>query len=99
MNRHRACDDFHRTSSATRRRMLGAGGAALTRRQVIGRGLGAGLAVYASRALPLARILDSAAAADAQAPNAPILVSVFLPGGADLLDSLVPLDQYGAYAD
>ena len=97
MSRHRACDDFHNTSSATRARMLGSG--AMTRRQIIGRGLGAGLAIYAARAMPLARVLESAGEAAAQAPNAPILVSVFLPGGADLLDTLVPLDQYGAYAD
>ena len=41
-----------------------------------------------------------AAAADAAAsPNAPVLVSVFLPGGVDLLDTLVPLHDYGRYAD
>jgi uncharacterized protein (DUF1501 family) len=37
--------------------------------------------------------------AHAQAPDAPILVTVFLPGGLDLLDSLVPLDQYAAYRE
>jgi uncharacterized protein (DUF1501 family) len=88
----RGCDDFHRTSHAAR-------GAHLTRRQLITRGVGAGLAVYAARAMPMARLLESAGEAAAAAPNAPILVSVFLPGGADLLDTLVPGDQYGQYAD
>jgi uncharacterized protein (DUF1501 family) len=94
-NVHRACDDFHQTSESVRRSFA----PGVTRRQVIGRGLAAGVAVYAARALPLTRILEIAEA-DAQAnPNAPVLVSVFLPGGCDLLDTLVPQDQFGAYAD
>jgi uncharacterized protein (DUF1501 family) len=44
-------------------------------------------------------VLEAASANAAAAPDAPILVSVFLPGGCDLLDTLVPLDSYGAYAD
>jgi uncharacterized protein (DUF1501 family) len=95
-NVHRACNDFHQTSEKVRRTYLGDG---LTRRSVIGHGLAAGLAVYAARAMPFASVLDAAADAHAQAPNAPILVSVFLPGGTDLLDTLVPQDQYGRYAD
>jgi uncharacterized protein (DUF1501 family) len=91
MNAHRACDDFHRTAGAAR------GG--LTRREVIGRGMMAGLAVYAAQAMPLGRILEAAQAQAATAPDAPILVSVFLPGGVDLLDTLPPLGQFGAYAD
>src|ERR1700754_2002811 len=94
-NVHRACDDFHQTSEATRRSFA----AGVTRRQVIGTGLAAGVAVYAARALPFARILQIAEA-DAQAnPNAPVLVSVFLPGGCALLDTLVPHSQFGTYAD
>jgi uncharacterized protein (DUF1501 family) len=96
-NTHRACNDFHATSEATRRAYLGEG--ALTRRQLIGRGIAAGLTVYAAQAMPVARIFEAAEAAHAQAPDAPILVSVFLPGGCDLLDTIVPLDQYGRYAD
>lgn len=88
----RGCDDFHRTAHAAR-------GSHLTRRQLITRGAAAGLAIYAARAMPVARVLESAGEAAAAAPNAPILVSVFLPGGADLLDTLVPGDQYGHYAD
>ena len=98
-NAHRACDDFRSTSESTRRDFLGAEDAGLTRRQIVGRGLTAGLAIYASRAISIADMFSSAEAAYAQAPNAPILVSVFLPGGCDLLDTIVPLHQYGRYAD
>ena len=97
MSRHRACDDFHRSSEAVRRDYLG--GPPLTRRQVLGLGLGATLAVYTARAMPAERVLEAAAAEAAAAPNAPVLVSVFLPGGVDLLDTLVPLHDYGRYAD
>ncbi|MEA2474725.1 MAG: hypothetical protein QOE06_2640 [Thermoleophilaceae bacterium] len=95
-NAHRACDDFHATREATRRSFLDTG---ITRRQILARGIGAGLAVYASRAISLADMLGAAEASAAAAPDAPVLVSVFLPGGCDLLDSLVPLSQYGRYAD
>jgi uncharacterized protein (DUF1501 family) len=97
MPRHHACDDFHRTSEAVRRSFLG--GAPLTRRQVLAGGLGAGLTVYAAQAMPVSRVLEAAAADAAAAPSAPVLVSVFLPGGVDLLDTLVPLHDYGRYAD
>ena len=96
-NVHRACNDFHQTTEAVRRTYLETSD--LTRRQVIGRGLAASLAVYAAQAMPFSRVLEAAAADAAEAPNAPILVSVFLPGGCDLLDTLVPQDQYGRYAD
>jgi uncharacterized protein (DUF1501 family) len=94
-SRHRACDDFHRTSEA--RDYLG--GPPLTRRQVLGLGLGGGLALYMSKAMPVERVLEAAATEAAAAPDAPVLVSVFLPGGVDLLDTLVPLHDYGRYAD
>jgi uncharacterized protein (DUF1501 family) len=97
-NAHRACDDFHATSEAKRRSFLGDEGG-LTRRQLVGRGIAAGLTVYAARAMNIANIFDAAEAAHAAAPDAPILVSVFMPGGCDLLDTLVPLDKYGRYAD
>jgi uncharacterized protein (DUF1501 family) len=96
MNRHRACDDFHRTSDSRRRDFLGS---PITRRQVIARGLGAGVAIYASKLTPLERMFEAAEASAQAAPNAPVLVSVFLPGGTDLLDTLVPFSQYDAYAD
>jgi uncharacterized protein (DUF1501 family) len=93
---HRACDDFRQTSAARRAHFLDA---PLTRRRLIGAGFGAGLAVYAAKAMPMVRMLEAAEAEAAVAPNAPVLVSVFLPGGVDLLDTLVPLGQFGAYAD
>lgn len=96
-NAHRACNDFHATSEATRRSYLGDGG--LTRRQLVGRGIAAGLTIYAAQALSVTRVFEAAEAAHAAAPDAPVLVSVFLPGGCDLLDTLVPLSQYGRYAD
>ena len=43
------------------------------------RGLGAGLSVYAARAMPLTRMLEAASAQAAAAPDAPVLVAVFLP--------------------
>jgi uncharacterized protein (DUF1501 family) len=95
-NVHRACNDFHQTTEGVRRTYLGSD---ITRREVIGRGLAAGLAVYAAQSMPFSRVIEAAAAADAAAPSAPILVSIFLPGGCDLLDTLVPQDQYGKYAD
>ena len=93
---HRACDDFHATREATRRSFLDTG---MTRRQVLARGAGAGLAIYASHAMSIADVFGAAEASAAAAPEAPVLVSVFLPGGCDLLDSFVPLGQYGRYAD
>ena len=62
-------------------------------------GCGAGLTLYAAKALPVSRMFEAAAADAAASPNAPVLVSVFLPGGVDLLDTLVPLHDYGRYAD
>lgn len=95
MTAHRACNDFHLADEATRRRFAGA---PLTRRQVIARGLGAGFAFYAAQAMPLARVLEAAGAQAAAAPHAPVLVSVFLPGGLDLLGALPP-EAGGRLAD
>ena len=93
---HRACDDFRQTTVAQHDRWLGR---SLTRRQIITRGLGAGLAVYAAQAMPFARLLEAATAEAQAAPDAPVLVSVFLPGGLDLLSALPPVSDYGRYAD
>jgi uncharacterized protein (DUF1501 family) len=90
MNAHRACDDFHRTSERV---------PPLTRRQVLGWGIGGGMSLYLAKAMPIQRVLEAAAADAAAAPHAPVLVSVFMPGGLDLLDTLVPLHDYGRYAD
>jgi uncharacterized protein (DUF1501 family) len=85
---YRACEDFHRTERAA---------PAISRRHFLRLGAGAGLSIYAASNISLARLLDGAGEAHAAAPDAPILVTVFLPGGLDLLDALVPLNQYGAY--
>jgi uncharacterized protein (DUF1501 family) len=66
---------------------------------VLVRGLGAGLSVYAARAMPLTRMLEAAHAQGAAAPDARVLVAVFLPGGCDLLSTIVPVNDYGRYAD
>jgi uncharacterized protein (DUF1501 family) len=91
----RACDDFRQTE-AQRASLLDR---PVSRRRLLQAGLGATLSVYAARALPLARQLEAAEASAAAAPGAPVLVSVFVPGGLDLLDTLVPVGAYGRYAD
>ncbi|HEY8583849.1 MAG TPA: DUF1501 domain-containing protein [Capillimicrobium sp.] len=69
----------------------------LNRRELIGRGIGFGLTLYASKLLTVDRVLE---AAQAQAmPEAPIIVSVFLPGGCDLLATLPPMEQLGRLND
>jgi len=93
---HKGCDDFRQTAGATRERWLAP---RLTRRQALAGALGGTLAIWAEQALPFARVLEAAEAQAAAAPAAPVLVSVFLPGGCDLLDTLVPVGQYGRYAD
>jgi len=89
---HAACQDFHRASEAARRDVL-------TRRQMLTWGIGAGVTVYAATRMPTGHLLDAAAAEAAAAPDAPVLVSVFLPGGLDLLDTLMPLEQEGVLRD
>lgn len=89
------CDDFSRTE-ADRRSALQR---PLSRRRLLQAGLGATIALYGTKAMPLGRALEAGEASAAAAPNAPILVSVFVPGGLDLLDTLVPTGSYGRYAD
>src|SRR3954467_4146009 len=89
---HAACQDFHRASEASRRDVL-------TRRQLLRWGIGAGVSLYGAQMLPTERVLEAAAAQAAAAPDAPLLVSVFLPGGVDLLDTLVPVQQEGVLRD
>lgn len=71
----------------------------VTRRQLIGYGMGATLAVYASRFISLSEIAEAAAARARTAPTDAVLVSVYLPGGCDLLSTVVPAHRYGRYAD
>jgi uncharacterized protein (DUF1501 family) len=88
----KGCDEFRRT----RRPALNPD---MSRRQVLLSGLGLGLSLYATKAMSFGRILESAQAQAAAAPNAPVLVSVFLPGGCDLLSTLPPLYQAGTLND
>ena len=69
----------------------------MTRRQLVGRGIGAGLTLYAAKLLTVDRLVEVAQAQ--AAPEAPVLVSVFLPGGCDLLAALPPLEQLGRLND
>ncbi|HST41298.1 MAG TPA: DUF1501 domain-containing protein [Conexibacter sp.] len=96
---HKGCDDFRQTSAAARERWLGAGGTRLTRRQIVGGGLGGALAIWAGRAMDFGGLIEAANADAAAAPGNRVLVTVFLAGGADLLDTLPPVGQYGTYAD
>lgn len=93
---HKGCDDFRQTSASARGRWLAP---RLTRRQALAGALGGGLTIWANQALPFARIFEAAEAQAASAPGARVLVSVFLPGGCDLLDALPPIGAYGQYAD
>jgi uncharacterized protein (DUF1501 family) len=89
------CDDFTRTDADRRSRL----DRPLSRRTLLQAGLGATISLYAARALPLSRAFEAAEASAQAAPNAPVLVNVFVPGGLDLLDTLVPTGAYGRYAD
>ena len=74
----KGCEEFR----STRRPMLNP---EMSRRQMLIGGLGLGLSLYSARAMTFDRVLETAQAQAAAAPNAPILVNVFLPGGCDLL--------------
>src|SRR4051812_28835622 len=89
------CDDFSRTDAERRSRLE----APMSRRRLLQAGLGATISLYATRAMPLSRAFEAAEASAQAAPNAPVLVNVFVPGGLDLLDTLVPGDAYARYAD
>src|SRR4051794_24106418 len=89
------CDDFSKTDLARR----DAFGGKLSRRRILQAGAGAVLSMYAAQAMPFARVLGAAEADAAVNPNAPVLVSIFVPGGLDLLDTLIPIAGYGRYAD
>jgi uncharacterized protein (DUF1501 family) len=64
-------------------------GTGLTRRHFLAKSLGAGVAVYGGSLLGI-RAFEEGIAAAASGPVAPVLVSVFLEGGADGLSVLSP---------
>ena len=65
-------------------------GTGLTRRSFVARSAGMLLAVYGASRLPLRAFEDGIAEAAVRAPNAPVLVTIFLQGGADALNVLFP---------
>lgn len=89
------CDDFSQTDLA-RRGLLNA---PISRRRLLQAGAVTTLSMYAAQAMPIARALEAAEADAAVNPGAPVLVSIFAPGGLDLMDTLVPTGAYGRYAD
>ncbi len=93
-NPHRSCEDFHRTAATARHPSVG-----VSRRHFLGWGAAGGLTLYTAGAMPLQHWIEGAEeAAAAGGGKKRILVNVFLPGGLDLLDSLMPTDQYSVYA-
>jgi uncharacterized protein (DUF1501 family) len=88
----KGCEEFR----STRRPTLNP---EMSRRQILLGGLGLGLSLYATKAMTFERMLESAQAQAAAAPDAPILVNVFLPGGCDLLSTLTPLWVAGPLND
>ena len=91
-NPYTGCEDFHRTAATDRHPAVG-----VSRRQFLSLGVGAGLTLYTASAMPLAHWMEGAEEAAAAGSGKNILVSVFLPGGLDLLDSLMDTSQYGTY--
>jgi uncharacterized protein (DUF1501 family) len=65
-------------------------GTGLSRRTFVTRSVGMMLAVYGASKLPLQAFEEGIANAASAAPNAPVLVSVFLSGGADALSLMFP---------
>jgi uncharacterized protein (DUF1501 family) len=98
-----ACTDFTR-SHLVRRAVAEAGrglpavepgmplpaGTGLSRRSFLSRTAGLALAVYGADRVLSAAFEEGIAAAAAAAPNGPVLVSVFLDGGADSMSALFP---------
>jgi uncharacterized protein (DUF1501 family) len=74
-------------------------GTGLTRRSFVSRATGLALSVYGATALGPKAFEQGIAAAAAQAPASdPILVSIFLSGGADALTLLAPTSAHPQYA-
>jgi uncharacterized protein (DUF1501 family) len=86
---HRAAAEAGRGLPAIEHGMPLPAGTGLTRRSFLAQGLGAALAVYGGSKLGFAALEDGIALA-AGGPAQPVLVSVFLEGGADALSVLSP---------
>jgi uncharacterized protein (DUF1501 family) len=68
-------------------------GTGLTRRSLLARSLGLALSVYGTNLLAPRALEEGIAAAAAESPVGPVLLSVFLDGGADALSLLFPADD------
>src|SRR5918994_1922479 len=66
-------------------------GTGLSRRSFLARSSGLALAVFGGGALAPAAWEEGIAAAAAAAPDAPVVVSIFMSGGADSLSMLAPV--------
>ena len=86
---HRALAEAGRGLPAIEPGMPLPAGTGLTRRHFLAKSLGAAVAVYGGSRLGL-RAFEEGIAAAASGPAAPILVSIFLEGGADGLSVLSP---------
>lgn len=105
---HRSCDEFTR-AALLRRAVAGRGlpavepgmplpaGTGMTRRSLLLRGgaLGLGLTVFGGRTLAPEAFAEGIDAAAAAAPDAPVIVSVFLSGGVDGLALMPPVEDPG----
>jgi uncharacterized protein (DUF1501 family) len=86
---HRAAAEAGRGLPAIEPGMPLPAGTGLSRRRFLAQGLGAALAVYGASRLGIGAFEDGIAAAAASGPQ-PVLVSIFLEGGADALSVLSP---------
>lgn len=101
---HRSCDEFSRAArlrSATAGNGLPAiepgmprpAGTGMTRRSLLLRGGGLALTVFGGRMLAPEAFVEGIDAAAAAAPDAPVIVSVFLSGGVDSIALLAPVEE------
>jgi uncharacterized protein (DUF1501 family) len=86
----RAAAEAGRGLPSVERGMPVPAGTGLTRRSFVSRAAGMALAVYGASQLGFQAFEEGIAAAQAAAPSDPVLVSVFLNGGADSMTLLAP---------
>src|SRR5207249_9042587 len=87
---HRAAAEAGRGLPAIEPGMPLPAGTGLSRRSFVARSAGMLLAVYGASRLPLQAFEEGIAQAALNAPKAPVLVTIFLSGGADALNVLFP---------
>lgn len=101
---HRSCDEFTRAAQL-RHATAGSGlpaiepgmpvpaGTGMTRRSLLLGGAGLALTIFGGRALAPQAFAEGIDAAAAAAPDAPVIVSVFLSGGVDSIALLAPVED------